>query len=141
MVVAEVNNVIYSAKTRTSGGRRGGTSRSLDGRLELRFTNPTGIQVGTNPEQLLAAGWSVCFVEALIAAAQRMKVAVSNDIVVDAQIDLCLARGEFFLRAKLRATLPGIDRATAEALMVAANDICLYSKAVRGNVDVVLEVA
>ncbi len=139
--MADINNVIYSAKTRSSGGRRGGTSRSSDGRLEVRFADPTSVQVGTNPEQLLGAGWSMCFVEALHIAARTMNLPLADDIAVDAQIDLCLARGAFFLRAKLRATLPGLDQATAEKLMAAAQDICAYSKAVRGNISVTLEVA
>src|SRR3954447_23581122 len=81
--------VRYTAKTHTSGGRRGGVSRSDDGRLDVRFSAPGGPGPGTNPEQLFAAGWSACFVSAMALVAKRMNVTLPADAAVDAEIDLC----------------------------------------------------
>jgi lipoyl-dependent peroxiredoxin len=81
--------VLYTAKTHTSGGRRGGVSRSDDGRLEAAFSPPGAPGTGTNPEQLFAAGWSACFISAMGLVANKMKVKLPADAAVDAEIDLC----------------------------------------------------
>ncbi len=81
--------VRYTAKTRTSGGRRGGVSSSDDGRLDVKFSAPGVPGTGTNPEQLFAAGWSACFISAMGVVANKMKVKLPADAAVDAEIDLC----------------------------------------------------
>ena len=86
----EVVKVQYTAKTHTSGGRRGGVSRSDDGRLDVKFSAPIVPGTGTNPEQLFAAGWSACFISAMGLVANRMKVKLPADVAVDAEIDLCI---------------------------------------------------
>jgi len=89
--------VRYTAKTHTSGGRRGGVSRSDDGRLYVRFSAPGVSRTGTNPEQLFAAGWSACFISAMGVMANRMKVKLPADAAIDAEIDLCNSGDVYFL--------------------------------------------
>ena len=78
----EEMKVRYTAKTHTSGGRRGGVSRSDDGRLDVGFSAPGGPGLGTNPEQLFAAGWSACFISAMGIVANRMKVKLPSDVEI-----------------------------------------------------------
>src|SRR5437660_9294524 len=85
----EVVKVRYTAKTHTSGGRRGGVSSSDDGRLDVKFSAPGVPGTGTNPEQLYAAGWSACFIRAMDVIARRMQVTLPTDMAVDAEIDRC----------------------------------------------------
>src|ERR1700734_1095523 len=101
----EVMKVRYTAKTHTSGGRRGGVSRSEDGRLEVKFSAPGVPGTGTNPEQLFAAGWSACFLSAMGVVARRMKVTLPTDVAVDAEIDLCNSGDVYFLRARLNVSV------------------------------------
>jgi lipoyl-dependent peroxiredoxin len=129
--------VLYTAKVHTTGGREAGVARSSDGRLDIQLSPPGGAGAGTNPEQLFAAGWSACFEGAIGFAARKQKVTLPDELAVDAEIDLCLTGDAFSLRARLNVSLPGLDRQTAQALVDAAHRTCPYSKAVRGNVDVV----
>jgi len=92
--------------------------------------------MGTNPEQLLAAGWSACFESAMALVARKMKVALPVDLAIDAEVDLNLGDDGYFLRARLNVALPGVDRKVAEALVEGAHEACPYSKATRGNIDV-----
>src|SRR5882762_8374510 len=102
--------VQYTAKTHTSGGRRGGVSRSDDGRLDVKFSAPGVPGTGTNPEQLFAAGWSACFISAMGLVANKMKVKLPPDAAVDAEIDLCNSGDVYFRRARLNVSLPGLER-------------------------------
>ena len=138
--MTQLGKVAYTAKTRTTGGREHGVSRSSDGRLDIKLSIPGGPGVGTNPEQLFAAGWSACFEGALGLAARKMKIALPADTAIDAEVDLNLAEGAYFLGARLNISLPGLDREVARALADAAHQTCPYSKAIRGNVDVVINV-
>lgn len=132
--------VLYTAKVHTTGGREG-TSRSHDGRLDIRHTSPGSNAEGTNPEQLFAAGWSACFEGAMGVAARKMKLTLPADLAIDAEIDLCNAEGEYFLQARLNVALPGVGREVAQALVDAAHQTCPYSKATRGNIDVAVTLA
>ena len=98
--------VRYTAKTHTLGGRRGGVSRSDDGRLEAKFSAPGAPGTGTNPEQLFAAGWSACFISAMGVVANKMKVKLPADVAIDAEIDLCNSGDVYFLRARFNVSLP-----------------------------------
>jgi len=134
--------ILYTAKVHTTGeGREGGSSRSSDGRLDVRHSIPGTATPGTNPEQLLAAGWSACFVGAIGIAASQKKIKLPADRAVDAEVDLCLTDGAYFLQARLNVSLPGLDREVAQALVNAAHQTCPYSKATRGNIDVTLNLA
>jgi lipoyl-dependent peroxiredoxin len=131
------NKVLYTGKTHTAGGRDG-ASRSSDGRLDVQLSAPGSSLPGTNPEQLLAAGWSACFIGAMRRAAQKMKVELPRDVSVDAEIDLVTNDDGFCLQARLNVSLPGIDTEVAQAVADAAHQLCPYSKATRGNIDVVI---
>ena len=133
--------VRYTAKTHTSGGRRGGVSHSDDGRLDVKFSVPGGPGLGTNPEQLFAAGWSACFISAMGVVANRMKVKLPADTAIDAEIDLCNSGDVYFLRARLNVSLPGLEREVAHAIVDTTHgETCAYSNATRGNVDVTINV-
>jgi Ohr subfamily peroxiredoxin len=132
--------VQYTAKVHTVGGRDGGASRSDDGRLDIRHTVPGTPGSGTNPEQLFAAGWSACFEGAMGLAARKMKIKVPPDMAIDAEVDLCVVDGGYFLQARLNVSLPGLEREVALALTNAAHQTCPYSKATRGNINVEINV-
>lgn len=136
--VTQSGKVLYTAKTHTTGGRDNGVSRSSDGRLDIKLSPPGSAGGGTNPEQLFAAGWSACFEGAMGLAARKMKIALPADFAIDAEVDLNLADGGYFLGARLNVSLPGLERDLAEAVVDAAHQTCPYSKAIRGNVDVVI---
>ena len=133
--------VRYTARTHTSGGRRGGVSHSDDGRLDVTFSTPGVPGTGTNPEQLFAAGWSACFISAMGLVANRMKVELPADVAIDAEIDLCHSGDVYFLRARLNVSLPGLEREVAQAIVDATHgETCAYSNATRGNIEVTLNV-
>jgi osmotically inducible protein OsmC len=133
--------VRYTAKTHTSGGRRGGVSSSDDGRLDVKFSAPGVPGTGTNPEQLFAAGWSACFISAMGVVARRMKVTLPTDVAVDAEIDLCNSGDVYFLRARLNVSVPGLEHEVAQAIVDATHgETCAYSNATRGNVEVTVKV-
>jgi lipoyl-dependent peroxiredoxin len=131
--------VLYTAKAHTTGGREGGSSRTDDGRLDVKLSSP-GTGAGTNPEQLFAAGWSACFLSAVKLVAGKKKISLPADVAIDAEIDLGMTRGDFGLAARLNVSLPGIERQTAQALVDAAHQVCPYSRATRGNIDVAINV-
>jgi Ohr subfamily peroxiredoxin len=133
----KVEKVLYTAKAHTTGGRDG-ASRTSDGRLDVKLSSPGGVGNGTNPEQLFAAGWSACFMSAIGLAASQRKVALPADRAIDAEVDLGTNAGGYLLRARLNVSLPGLDREVARALVDAAHQLCPYSKATRGNIDVTL---
>ena len=135
----EAVKVRYTAKTHTSGGRRGGVSHSDDGRLDVKFSAPGVPGAGTNPEQLFAAGWSACFISAMGVVANRMRVKLPADAAIDAEIDLCNSGDVYFLRARLNVSLTGLEREVAQAIVdVTHAETCAYSNATRGNIDVTL---
>src|SRR5207244_10787922 len=126
--------VRYTAKTHTSGGRRGGVSRSDDGRLDVKFSAPGVPGTGTNPEQLFAAGWSVCFISAMGLVANKMKVKLPADVAIDAEIDLCHSGDVYFLRARLNVSLPGLEREGAQPIVDATDgETRAYANATLGT--------
>jgi lipoyl-dependent peroxiredoxin len=133
------DKVLFTAKVQTTGGREG-ACRSSDGRLDIKLSSPGSAAGGTNPEQLFAAGWSACFEGAMGLAARKMKVALPVDTAIDAEVDLCLTDGAYFLQARLNIRVPGVERDVAQAVVDAAHQTCPYSKATRGNIDVVINV-
>jgi lipoyl-dependent peroxiredoxin len=134
----QIGKVVYTAKTHTTGGRENGASRSSDGRLDIVLSTPGSARIGSNPEQLFAAGWSACFESAIGLAARKMKIALPAGVTIDAEVDLNLADGGYFLGARLNVSLPGVEREVAEMLIDEAEEMCPYSKATRGNIDVAI---
>jgi len=132
--IKSTGKVIYTAKTHTTGGRENGVSRSSDGRLDIMLSPPGSPRTGTNPEQLFAAGWSACFEGALALAAHKKKIKLPADLAIDAEVDLHLDNGAYFLSARLNVSIPGIDRSIAQGLVEDAEGICPYSKAIKGNI-------
>lgn len=132
-----IEKVLYTAKAHTTGGRDG-ASRTSDGRLDVALSSPGGPGTGTNPEQLFAVGWSACFIGAMGVAAREQKVRLPAETAIDAEVDLGMTDGGYLLRARLNVSVPGLDREVARAIVDAAHQICPYSKATRGNIDVEL---
>lgn len=132
--------VVYTAKTHTTGGRENGAARSSDGHLDIKLSTPGTAGIGTNPEQLFAAGWSACFEGAMGLVARKMKIALPADLAIDAEVDLNTADGGYLLSARLNISLPGLERDVAQALADASHKVCPYSKAICGNVDVTINI-
>lgn len=122
--------IMFSGTTHNVGGKNGST-RSADGFLNLQFDDPHPAA-----ENFFGAAWSGCFMGAIGVAAGLKKVTLPEAPSVDATIDLLAEGGEYFLRAKLDVTVPGIDIELARELVHIAHEICPYSKAVRGNIEV-----
>jgi Ohr subfamily peroxiredoxin len=139
-MTTQIEKVLYTGKTHTTGGRDG-QSRSSDGHLDVGLSAPGGNRAGTNPEQLLGAGWSACFIGAMGKAAATLNVKLPSEAAVDTEIDLCNSDGEYFLAARLTITLPGLDHEVAKRVADAAHQTCPYSKATRGNISVTISVA
>lgn len=123
---------VYSGTTHNVGGANGYT-RSADGFLDLQFSDPHPAA-----ENFFGAAWSGCFMGAIGLAAAQKKVALPEQPSIDATIDLLMDGGQFFLRAKLDVAIPGVDREVALELVELAHEICPYSKATRGNIEVQL---
>lgn len=132
------SKVLYTAKTHTSGGRENGVARSSDGRLDVRLSVPGSARIGTNPEQLFAAGWSACFESAIGIIVQKRKITLGGDVTIDAEVDLNLSDAGYSLTARLNVSIPGVERDVAQSLIDEAHQICPYSKATRGNIDVTI---
>jgi lipoyl-dependent peroxiredoxin len=137
--MTSLEKVLYTAKAHTTGGREG-ASRTSDGRLDIKLSTPGTPGAGTNPEQLFAAGWSACFLSAIKIVAGKMKVTLPADPAIDAEVDLSTAHGVFGLAARLNVSLPGMEHHAAEALVDQAHEVCPYSRATRGNINVAITV-
>lgn len=134
---------LYTAvATSTGDGRAGGRARSDDGLLDLTLAIPSemgGPGGGTNPEQLFAAGWASCFHSALKAVAAGRKITLADSAVV-AEVGIhSNGQGGFGLSAALHVEIGGVDQDTADALTEAAHEVCPYSNATRGNIDVTID--
>lgn len=136
MSITPIEKVLYTAKTHTTGGREGGASRTSDGRLDVKLTVPGTPGSGTNPEQLFAVGWSACYLSAIKIVAAQRKVRLPPEFAVDNEVDLGTAGSGYFLQARLTVTLPGIDPGIAQELADAAHQVCPYSKATHGHINV-----
>ncbi|MBK1896265.1 organic hydroperoxide resistance protein [Chryseobacterium paridis] len=132
---AEIEKVLYTARTKTTGGRQG-TAKSDDGNLDLLLSPPGSKIPGTNPEQLFAAGWSACYIGALGLAAKKLGILFPSETSVDAEVDLGMNGEDFLLQARLTVSLPGLERDIALQLTELAHQTCPYSKAIHGNIKV-----
>ena len=142
-MTTKLDKVAYTAHTHTTGGRDG-RAVSDDGLLDVKLSPPKamgGAGTATNPEQLFAAGYSACFMGAIKHVAGIKKVAVPADAAIDASVDIGPIPAGFGIAARLTISLPGLDRAVAQDLIDAAHQVCPYSNATRGNIDVELTLA
>ncbi|MGI9154907.1 MAG: organic hydroperoxide resistance protein [Rubrivivax sp.] len=133
-----IDKVLYTAQVHTTGGRDG-RAVSNDGLLEVPLSLPAsmgGKGGATNPEQLFAAGYSACYMGALRFHFGARKLAFPADAAVDAEVDVGPAGAGFGLAVRMKISLPGVDRATAQAIVDAARQTCPYSRAVQGNIAV-----
>lgn len=137
-------NILYTASATSTGGRDG-RSISSDKALNVQLSTPKELGgaggAGTNPEQLFAAGYSACFIGALKFIGAKEKIAVPADVSVTAQVGIGPIPTGFALDVELVISLPGLERAVAEDLVEKAHQVCPYSNATRGNVDVRLTLA
>ncbi len=140
MSITPIERVLYTAKAHTTGGREGGASRTSDGLLDVKFSVPGTPGAGTNPEQLFAVGWSACFLSAIKLVAGKMKVRLPADVAIDPEVDLGMTNGGYLLQARLNVRLPGIEPEIARKIVDGAHQECPYSKATRGNINVVINV-
>ena len=141
-----LEKVIYTAHATSTGGRQG-TSKSSDGAIDLTLSTPKELGgaggPGTNPEQLFASGYSACFIGAIKAVAARQKIALPGEVSIAASVSIGPYAGKpgaFSIAASLAVSLPGLEHGAAEALVAAAHEVCPYSNATRGNIDVTLTV-
>lgn len=132
--ITAIEKVVFTGKTHNVAGPNGG-SVSADGFLNIKMAEPHPAA-----ENLFGAAWSACFMGAVQLAAMQKKIKLAGVPEVDAEIDLNVAAGSYFLRARLDVTVPGVERSVAEELVEIADQICPYSKAVRGNIDVTITV-
>lgn len=136
-----LDKVLYTATATATGGRQG-TAASSDGALKIELSTPRELGgaggPGTNPEQLFAAGYSACFIGAMKAVAAGQKLSLPADVSISSDVGIGPITGGFGIQVAMRISLPGMERAAAEALIAAAHQVCPYSNATRGNIDVSL---
>ncbi len=142
-----IDTAVYTARASATGGRAG-SARSDDGRLAVTLSTPKALGgddgAGTNPEQMFAAGYAACFIGALKAVAGRRNVRLPGEVGIDAEVGIGPLSGKpgaFGIAVALTVKVPDLPRATVEELVAAAHEVCPYSNATRGNVEVRLHVA
>jgi len=139
-----LDKVLYTARATSTGGRTG-TSTTPDGALKLELSTPRELGgaggPGTNPEQLFAAGYSACFIGAMKAVAGKLKLPLPADTSITADVGIGPIPNGFGIQVVLQVHVPGWPREQAEKVVHAAHQVCPYSNATRGNIDVQLSVA
>jgi len=141
-----IDTKAYTA-TATATGGRAGTAKSNDERLSLTLSTPKALGgddgQGTNPEQLFAAGYSACFIGAMMAVADRQKINLPAEVSITSDVSIGPMTGKagaFGISVDMAVSVPGMDKAAAEKLVADAHEVCPYSNATRGNIDVTLKV-
>lgn len=141
--MASPTQIVYTAHATSTGGRDG-RAVSSDNKLDVALARPTemgGNGNGTNPEQLFAAGYSACFMGAMGFVAAQSKKLLPAGTQINGAVGIGPIPQGFGITVKLSISLPGMAREEAQALIDAAHQVCPYSNATRGNIDVVLELA
>ena len=141
-----IDKAAYTAHATSIGGRTG-TTKSSDGKVDATLSTPKELGgdggSGTNPEQLFAAGYSACFIGALKVVAEREKIKIADDVSIDSSVSIGPMTGKegaFSIAVEMKVKVPGMDKAEAEKLVAKAHQVCPYSNATRGNIDVDLKV-
>ncbi|MGI4862181.1 MAG: organic hydroperoxide resistance protein [Janthinobacterium lividum] len=139
-----IEKVLYSAHARATGGRDG-RATSSDNALDVQLSTPRELGgaggTGSNPEQLFAAGYSACFIGALKFVSARDKIALPADTAIDGTVSIGQIPAGFGIEVELKISLPGLPREQAQELVDKAHQVCPYSNATRGNIDVTLTLA
>lgn len=137
-----LDKVLYTAQAHITGGRDG-AGKTSDGALDVMLSPPGSGKPGTNPEQLFAVGYAACFIGALKAVGPKIGVKVPDDVAIDSSVSLGPTNGgkAFGIAVKLAITLPGLEADAKKKLVDAAHQVCPYSNATRGNIDVELSIA
>lgn len=141
-MTTKLDKVLYTAQAHTTGGRDG-AGRTSDGVLDVRLAPPGSGKPGTNPEQLFAVGYAACFIGALKAVGPRIGIKVPDDTSIDSSVSLGPTNGgaAYGIAVRLAISLPGLDAEAKKKLVDAAHQVCPYSNATRGNIDVELSIA
>ena len=142
-MVTKVEKVIYQAHATSTGGRDG-TSKTSDGSLDVKLTVPKemgGAGGGVNPEQLFAAGYSACFLGAMKFVAGSQKITLPADTSINATVGIGQIPAGFGIEVQMVVNVPGMDKAAAQALVDKAHQVCPYSNATRGNIEVSITLA
>ena len=139
MAITQLDKVLYTAEAHTTGGRDG-AAKSSDGAIDLQLTSPGSGKPGVNPEQLFAVGYAACFIGAMKAVGPKISVTVPDDVAIDSSVALGPTNGgaTYGVAVKLSITLPGLDDAQKKLLVDTAHQVCPYSNATRGNIEVEL---
>ncbi|TXT41157.1 MAG: Ohr subfamily peroxiredoxin [Comamonadaceae bacterium] len=139
-----IEKILYTAHAQVTGGRDG-RAVVAESNLDLKLSTPKALGGaggdGANPEQLFAAGYSACFIGAMKFVAASQKIALPADVSIDASVGIGPIPAGFGIEVELKISLPGMARDAAEALVAQAHQVCPYSNATRGNIDVRLIVA
>ena len=142
-MVTKVEKVVYQAHATSTGGRDGAT-RSSDGLLDVKLSVPRemgGPGGGVNPEQLFAAGYSACFIGAMKFVAGQRKMALPADTAIEATVGIGQIAAGFGIEVQMTVKSPGMDRASLQAIVDQAHQVCPYSNATRGNIEVTITLA
>ena len=141
-MTTKLDKVLYTAEAHTTGGRDG-AGKSSDGAIDLKLSSPGSGKPGTNPEQLFAVGYAACFLGAMKAVSGKINVKVPEDTAIDSKGSLGPTNGgaAYGMSVALAITLPGLDDAQKKLLVDTAHQVCPYSNATRGNIDVEITVA
>lgn len=142
-MTTKLDQILYTAHATATGGREG-TARSSDGALEIKLTTPKELggdgAFGSNPEQLFAAGYAACFIGALKFVAGQQKISLPANTKIDSSVAIGTIPNAFAIQVAMSIHILGIELAQAQALVDAAHQVCPYSNATRGNVEVTLTV-
>ena len=142
-MTTKIEKVLYKANATATGGRDG-TAVSSDGLLNVKLAPPKelgGMGGATNPEQLFAAGYSACFMGAMKHVAGMKKITIPADANVNATVGIGQIPAGFGIEAQLVVSLPGMNLAVAQDLIDTAHQVCPYSNATRGNIEVSVTLA
>ena len=142
-MTTQLGKVLYTAEAHPTGGRYGGAGKSSDGALDVKLNPPGSGKSGSNPEQLFAVGYAACFIGAMKAVAPKVGVKVPEDVAIDSSVSLGPTNGgaAYGIAVKLAITLPGLDAEQKQKLVDTAHQVCPYTNATRGNIDVELTIA
>jgi len=142
--MASPTTVLYTAHATATGGREG-RAVSSDQALDVKLSTPRELGgaggEGTNPEQMFAAGYSACFIGAMKAVSAREKIKLPAEPTIEGSVGIGQIPGGFGLTVELKISVPGMEREQLQALVDQAHQVCPYSNATRGNIDVTLTLA